>query len=129
MSALPAKISYNVQLSDIFHPPVLSGFEAYLYPSSPVSVKKSQMQMLWMGTLFFALFSVLTGAGNKAGREEQVLKLAIIGIILFEMIFEARARYIFVYAPFFVLLACRGADEVLQRVGNSKWMETKRKKV
>ena len=46
-SALPAKISYNVQLSDIFHPLVLSGFEAYLYPSSPVSVKKSQMQMLY----------------------------------------------------------------------------------
>ena len=34
--------------------------------------------------------------------------LALIGLTIFEQIFEARARYFFIYAPFYILLASAG---------------------
>ena len=42
---------------------------------------------------------------NRKRDEEVFIQIICIGIILFNMIFEARARYLFAYVPYFVLLA------------------------
>lgn len=34
--------------------------------------------------------------------------LSLIGVTLFVLIFEARARYLFIYAPFYVIAAVSG---------------------
>ena len=39
---------------------------------------------------------------------ENVIFLSLIGMTLFELIFEAKARYLFCYAPVFVLTAVLG---------------------
>ena len=38
--------------------------------------------------------------------------LTIIGLSLFELLFEARARYLYIYAPFYILLAVYGVREI-----------------
>ena len=63
---------------------------------------KNMMQTLWLGCLIAAL-----GGVRMIGKTQvvNVLKLSLIGITLFELIFEARARYLFIYAPIFILVA------------------------
>lgn len=52
-------------------------------------------------------------AGEAAcgGTYYHVMALAIMGITAFEILFEARARYLYLYAPVFVLLAGYGVKE------------------
>ncbi len=68
-------------------------------------VFKSCSQLLWMGTLLGTLIGAFCTRKKNVCRELDVLQLSLIGIILFETIFEARARYIFIYAPLFILFA------------------------
>ncbi len=63
-------------------------------------------QAIWLACLLLCACScVLSRSGNKANL---VLTLSLIGIILFEMIFEARARYLFTYSPLFIAEALLG---------------------
>jgi len=39
-----------------------------------------------------------------------ILKLCIIGITLFELLFEARARYLYLYVPVYILLFVLNGD-------------------
>ena len=41
-------------------------------------------------------------------KEQQSLYLSLIGITVFEMIFEPRARYLLVYGPFFIIAGVMG---------------------
>lgn len=83
------------------------------------------MQSLWLAVLALCLFAPLglwrssmkycnecraTSCVNKvccANRQKLIvlLLLSLVGIILFELLFEARARYLIVYAPIFVVVA------------------------
>lgn len=78
---------------------------------------KNSVQTLWMGTLLLALLAVLN---RKKVIGLEVLQLSVIGIIVFETLFEARARYLFIYAPVFILLACIGLFGVWQKVRSIK---------
>ena len=72
------------------------------------------MQTLWFGCLAGLLLGFrLAGERKEIG----VLKLSVIGIFLFETIFEARARYLFLYVPFILLLAMMG---IYQNMGKRK---------
>ena len=60
---------------------------------------------------------VLSLASVASKEEEmQTLMLSIVGITLFELIFEARARYLFIYVLFYIILAVRGAGVLKQRM-------------
>ena len=62
------------------------------------------MQMLWMGTLLLSVFATKQVQDKRVA----VLLLAIVGLTIFELVFEARARYLFAYAPVYILLAVIG---------------------
>ncbi len=66
------------------------------------------MQILWITILFFNIFSY--------SKDENiiVLQLCIIGLTLFEVFFEARARYLFAYAPIYIILAFIGFNNVIE---------------
>ena len=68
---------------------------------------KQIMQILWITTLFFSIFSF------SKSKKIQILQLSIIGITLFELIFEARARYLFAYAPVYIIIACVGFENLI----------------
>lgn len=61
-------------------------------------------QIIWIFVLFGCLFSFR----KKSPPEETVLKLSLIGIFIFVMIFEARARYLFCFAPMFIVCSILG---------------------
>lgn len=74
-----------------------------------------QLLLTWMHSIWLALLlgCVLCGAARLPGCGQEsgaagVMMLSIIGLTLFEWIFEARARYLFLYAPFYVLLGTCG---------------------
>ena len=88
---------FHKVLTHIYYP------EGRLYPYYLLFV-----QALWMSILFLSLFSGNRTTSGTAPHIISVLKLSLIGLFLFEMIFEARARYLFTYTPIFILMACLG---------------------
>lgn len=68
------------------------------------------VQALWLATLLLGIFSFWKNRDLRVS----ALMLAIVGLSLFELIFEARARYLFAYAPVYIILAMLGANN-LQR--------------
>ncbi len=65
-------------------------------------------QCAWMAVLFLGLFafSKRTGAGGAA------LLLALVGMVLFQVLFECRGRYEFCYAPVHILAAGMGIANI-----------------
>lgn len=72
-------------------------------------------QCCWMAVLFLATF---TFTGNKKDKRFPVLALSVIGATLFEMLFEVRARHLFLYIPIFLLLMGRSVERL---TANAFW--------
>ena len=69
-------------------------------------------QKIWATVLLFGVFSAL----GKKSEERDLIMLTIIGLTLFELLFEARARYLYLFAPFYILLAVYGMRECLSGI-------------
>lgn len=65
-----------------------------------------------MATLVLLLFS------NPVMKDSRVsiLMLTIVGLTVFELIFEARARYLFGYAPVYIILAVMGLNNIVSKL-------------
>ena len=81
-----------------------------IYPSGEYRHYISTIkQMMWLVILFSGMGIVLLLKSNFPKKEEIVIiSLAVIGMFLFVMLFEARARYLYTYIPFLVILASIG---------------------
>ena len=66
-------------------------------------------QMTWLVVLFLSLGIVIL----KKKRLNQVIGLSLFGTILFNEIFEARARYIYLYVPFFIIAAALSTEKMM----------------
>ncbi len=64
-------------------------------------------QTVWLFTLFAPL-GLFCLKRRDLDKETLALMLSVFGLTLFETLFEARARYLFTYTPYFVLLAAAG---------------------
>lgn len=65
-------------------------------------------QGFWIAVLILNMAGIF---GNQARAEREkwlVIELSIIGILIFELLFESRARYLYIYAPVFILGAMNG---------------------
>lgn len=67
----------------------------------------------WLAILLFSLAAVC-GKGEK---RKSVSMLAVIGLTLFELLFEARARYLYTYVPVYCVLAALGMQEIRRLYG------------
>ena len=87
---------------------------SFYYPvGENLQVWKDYSQLVWTGILFFSLFSVL--ALRSTNRSEIAgLQLAMIGLFLFEMLFEARARYLYTCVPIYIILSVIGMKSLLE---------------
>lgn len=83
------------------------------------SIFTNIQQCIWMLILSLMLFSVFS---NKGKKEEgiYVLMLTIMGITVFLLLFEARARYLFLYAPYFIILSAIGLQVIIKRINETK---------
>lgn len=75
----------------------------------------SYNQSIWVTLIFllcFAVFYKMTIWNNNSEKIILLMVLAIIGLTLFELLFEARARYLFCYSPIFIMLGVLGASNL-----------------
>ena len=87
---------------------------------SRYEVLKNSEQLVWIFTL---LFTTLAGffRGNEESRDTiDIIKLSIVGLTMFQILFEVRARYLFLYVPFFCMLAAVGFSR-FEAFLNEKW--------
>lgn len=70
-------------------------------------------QALWLTTLLLSFGAVL----SKPQKGPAVLMLSLLGMVLYSMLFEARARYVYVFAPLYLALAGLGFSALLERLG------------
>lgn len=75
---------------------------------------KLAAQLAWMTVLLLTEGYGLLSIGKPGKFETDVLKLSIIGMIFFLMLFESRARYLFMYVPLFSILAGLGLAEAAE---------------
>lgn len=87
-------------------------------------------QYLWLIILMGNLGIVFIIKDKKTRSDMAVPVLALIGLTMFEMIFEARARYLFNYSPIFILTAAVGWYAIFKKavplVNNLKEKITKK---
>ncbi len=72
----------------------------------------SFMQVTWIGILMLIIIALIF---KKFDNKMAVTALALIGITLFTLLFEARARYLYLYTPYYVLLAVMGIEAIYDK--------------
>lgn len=75
-------------------------------------------QTVWIAVIFFGILAAFNNSSHKNKRKLSALMLAIIGLTVFELLFEARARYLYTYAPIYCILATLGIKNALNFVDN-----------
>lgn len=86
-------------------------FKDILYTSGKLYKPFSTMlQAVWLGVLGGCVLALLAlrRADERQGNALCVLCIALVGLMVFEWLFEAKARYLYLYAPQFVLLGVGG---------------------
>lgn len=73
-------------------------------------------QCIWITLLFLMCF--IPKKVIKIENDIFVIMLTIIGITLFLLLFEARARYLFLYAPYYIIMAVAGLKELINIITN-----------
>ena len=76
---------------------------------------KQITQALWLWVLIVSLGFVINSAEHTQPiyiSIDNVIYLIIIGLVFFVMLFEARARYLFIYAPIFIICAFIGLERI-----------------
>lgn len=71
-------------------------------------------QNIWLWVLTFSLGFFITKQYRDLSYVsiDNTLYLSIIGFVLFVMLFEARARYLFIFAPIFIICAFIGLERI-----------------
>ena len=62
-------------------------------------------QAVWLSMLLLSL-----GAFLSKGRGTAAVELTLLGLVLYLLLFETRARYVYIFAPLFIVLAACGAQ-------------------
>lgn len=77
----------------------------------------SIMHMLW---LFILITSFIGAILKKANSKNNLIYLTIIGITLFTLIFESRARYLYLYSPYYIIAATMGIEAIYNKYKKNK---------
>ncbi len=105
--------------------PIITPFlrNIFLRTGNYYNINACIKQGSWISILFFMLGNVFLVLSKKITREQIVLLVSIIGFILFQMLFEARSRYMLVYMVILILCAINGVNEAFT------YIRTHRKKL
>ncbi len=89
-----SKITRNIYYTDTY-----DGKGGKLYP-----LWSNFEHMIWITILFLGCVSAFV----KRTSEKNVIMLSVIGLTIFELLFEARARYLYTFTPLYIVLAVYG---------------------
>ena len=84
---------------------------------------KTALHTLWLGVLACSLLSPFSWHALRAGRGGNTLctmLLAVIGLTLYEWVFEAQSRYLFTFVPVHVLAGLAGAWYAMDALRNAR---------
>lgn len=76
-------------------------------------------QIVWIAVL---LLTVLNVSLSSKDHKNAVMMLSIIGLTVFELLFEARARYLFIYVPIYIVLAAQGIVKLCDAIS---WLKSR----
>ncbi len=79
-------------------------------------IHKRVSDNIWYAVLACGLITLLYAGWKKDDPTNRVLMLSLIGFILYELIFESHARYVFVFSPIFIISAVYGAEYVFGKI-------------
>lgn len=94
--------------------------QEFYYPEplgDKFAITRTISQIIWLGLLMLCLFSVFDKSAKTA---VIVCMLGIIGLTIYELLFEARARYLFTYGPLYILLATMGVKWIASNLTKLK---------
>lgn len=88
--------------------PILRSF--YYENGENFGVFNTYMQCIWLTVFALGAITAIFAWKKKEYNTDvmSVLLLSVVGLTFFECLFEARARYLFTYAPLFIICACIG---------------------
>lgn len=100
--AIGAEGGYYDEVFPDKNPIVSVGLKAWYYSTGgSFRISSTIQQLMWLVIL---VLNVLTIIINK-DKKNAALALSLFGIIIFNLMFEARARYLLIYVPLFVIMA------------------------
>lgn len=73
-------------------------------------------QSMWFVVLFLVALPVVLRGGKLFSQPATVMRVSLIGLFVFLMLFETRSRYLFLYLPFFILLLVLTMDAVMSKL-------------
>lgn len=76
---------------------------------------ETYMQSFWVWILCFMGAAILKKEKTKV---ENIGMLSVLGLVLFQLLFEARARYIYCYVPVMLVLAVTGFESSAEKIKN-----------
>ena len=95
---------------------IRSAIHSFITPEGAYYIRWLKvMQLLWILVITFAALSGARGILKERGAVLSAVMLSIIGLILFELLFEAKARYLFTFLPLFLISAGDGLFGFLSR--------------
>ena len=102
------------QMIEDKHPVISPLLKRWIYPDEDGRFPgfATVQQCIWLALLLGGLLSMATYGAMRQDDAQVglllVMMLSVIGLTAFELIFEARARYLFTYAPVYILLGIGG---------------------
>lgn len=97
----------NSDFIENYSPPNL--LKQIMYPVGQYNMwHRYFMQGLWILVLLFMVFPIFTANKKKVNGHEILLQCIIFGLLLFNLLFEGRSRYLIAFLPIFVVLAANG---------------------
>lgn len=70
-------------------------------------------QMIWLVIILGCFGNMLIRLITRTSEDENnIMTLAIIGLTVFEILFEPRARYLYLYTPIYILIFCQTIKKV-----------------
>ncbi len=98
--------SFNRTVQTIMHP-----------TGAAFSVSRNILQVAWIAVLLASLTPISLKRPGQSLRTLTLIRLSLLGLLAFLLLFEARSRYLYLYVPLFILLASYGL--VHYKVANS----------
>ena len=98
--------------------PVSKAVQDYFYYEGPhFAFLRAFWQSLWFVTLLLVAAPPLIRGRSLAQPAAVLMRLALFALLLFLLLFEGRSRYLYMYVPFFILLAALTVGTVARRFG------------
>ena len=70
------------------------------------------MQAIWLSVLFLGV----CGAGFQPRKELSACLITLLGLVIYLLLFEVRARYVYIFAPIFLVISACGLSKIENRL-------------